>query len=146
VIVHTIGFTHKSAEEFFNLLQDNKVELLVDIRLNNTSQLAGFSKMQNLEYFLWTIGKIAYLHYPMFSPTHEMLRSYQAKEVDWVLYLKEFEVLLDERDTFKDFKKQLGKYKNICLLCSEATPDRCHRSIVARYLKAHLKDAVIKDL
>lgn len=144
--IYTIGFTHKTARKFFNLLVKNKVELLVDIRLNNSSQLAGFTKSADLEYFLDVIGKIAYLHYPLFAPTKELLKDFQAKKITWEQYKSEFESLLKTRNTLNDYKKQIGSYKSICLLCSEEKPEHCHRSLVAQYLHKKIKRSVIKDL
>jgi uncharacterized protein (DUF488 family) len=138
MIIYTIGFTQKTAKEFFTLLTDNKVDAVIDIRLNNSSQLAGFTKMYDLEFFLKAIGKINYVHYPLFAPTKDILKKYKGKSITWNQYKTEFEDLLKERDSIKAFLKKIKKYKIICLLCSEGKAINCHRSIVANYIKDHI--------
>ncbi len=146
MIIYTIGFTKKTAKEFFSILIDNHVEVLIDIRLNNSSQLAGFTKMNDLAYFLNAIGKINYIHYPDFAPTKEILKNYQNNDISWEQYKIDFEELLSQRNCMKDFSKKVRKFTSLCLLCSEEKPIQCHRSLVANYLKTHIKDSVIKDL
>lgn len=122
--IFTIGYTHKSAKEFFYLLKVNKIEVIVDIRLNNTSQLAGFTKQKDLEYFASVIGKISYFHYPQFAPGKDLLKRYQKKQINWEDYEKEFKAKLKEID-LKDFLKRISKFTRICLLCSEEKADQC---------------------
>lgn len=127
----TIGFTKKTAEEFFNHLKDSGVFTVVDIRLNNTSQLAGFSKYPDIEYFLHSICGIEYIHEPMFSPSENTLKRYKKKEIDWNTYKEEFNQTMNERNISTLIKEKYLNLDNVCLLCSEPTPDNCHRSIIA---------------
>lgn len=128
----TIGFTKKSAEEFFSKLKEAKVRCLLDIRLNNSSQLAGFTKKPDLEYFLMEIGKIRYVHLPQFCPTSEIMDGYKTHRLTWQEYEKRFLALMKERKVEDTVVRESLNYG--CLLCSEDKPDRCHRSLVARYL------------
>ena len=128
----TIGFTGKTAEEFFTLLKDNGVKKIVDTRINNVSQLAGFSKGPDLKFFAKSIGKMGYEHNIDFAPTKELLSSYRDKKLSWEEYEKEYLNLLDMRKISK--KVKIGKLHNNCLLCSEHTPEKCHRRLLAEYL------------
>ena len=132
--IYTIGFTKKNAECFFELLKENKIDLLLDIRLNNKSQLAGFTKGNDLEYFLKQICKCDYLHYLWFTPTTDILDNYKAKKISWQEYETQYNKLIETRKEIKNFEKQFRKYKNICLLCSEPTPEQCHRRLAAEKL------------
>lgn len=129
----TIGFTKRSAAEFFGTLQRAGVRRVVDIRLNNTSQLAGFAKAKDLEYFLRAIGRIGYVHLPQFAPTEDILDAFKKHKGDWAVYEKAFNSLLAARraETLAAGLVQDGD----CLLCSEPTPEKCHRRLVAEYLK-----------
>ena len=126
--IYTIGYTQKSAEEFFKLLIDNGVEQVVDIRLNNTSQLSGFTKKNDLIYFLRELADIKYMEIKMLAPTKEILNEYRNTK-NWENYEKSFVELLEERDVQKNLDKRLLKDK-FCLLCSEANPAYCHRRLV----------------
>ncbi|MBC8420502.1 MAG: DUF488 domain-containing protein [Pseudomonadota bacterium] len=128
----TIGFTKKSAEQFFTKLSKAGVKRVIDIRLNNVSQLAGFAKQEDLRYFLKTICNIDYLHIPEFAPTKEIMDAYKKKKGDWAVYEKGFMALLAERKPEKSIAR--GQFDRGCLLCSEYTPDNCHRRLVADYL------------
>jgi len=134
IIVYTIGFTHKSAEEFFTKLKTSGVKRVVDVRLNNVSQLAGFSKKRDLEYFLREIGGIEYIHLPDLAPTQDILDEYKKNKGDWSVYEEKFLSLISERKIEENIPREMLDHS--CLLCSEATPDRCHRRLVAEYLKA----------
>lgn len=128
----TIGFTKKTAEQFFNLVQKAGVKRVVDIRLNNNSQLAGFSKKEDLRYFLKVISNIEYVHMPDLAPTQNILDEYKKKKGDWSLYEKKF---LDLMKTRKIEDKVPGDLLDGgCLLCSEDKPDHCHRRLVGEYL------------
>ncbi len=129
----TIGFTGKSAEQFFMHLQKAGVRLLIDTRLNNVSQLAGFTKRRDLEYFLRVIGGIAYVHDTELAPTGDILDAYKKKRMNWDEYEQRFSELL-ERRAVKDHRKP-GDFDRACLLCSEPTPEHCHRRLVGEYLK-----------
>jgi len=142
--IFTIGFTKKSAEQFFTRLKNSGTERLVDVRLNNVSQLAGFAKKDDLRYFLKAIGGIDYLHLPTLAPTQEMLDSYKKKGGDWQLYEKQFLELMCERQIESEVSKEV--LRNACLLCSEDTPERCHRRLVAEYLRDKWSDVEIVHL
>jgi uncharacterized protein (DUF488 family) len=131
----TIGFTHRSAEAFFSALINAKVKRLIDVRLNNTSQLAGFAKRGDLPYFLRTIAAIEYRHFPQWAPTKEILDGYKRRELRWDEYERRFIELLRQRRIEADADRAL--LDGACLLCSEPKPDRCHRRLVVEYLREH---------
>lgn len=137
----TIGFTKKSAEQFFARLKDAGVKRLVDVRLNNISQLAGFTKKDDLPYFAKAICNIDYVHLPELAPTAEILDPYKkAKNGDWDLYERQFLELMRARHIEKTPREILH---GGCLLCSEEAPHHCHRRLVAEYLKEHWGDVEI---
>jgi len=140
----TIGFTKKSAEHFFTRLKNSGTERLVDVRLNNVSQLAGFAKKDDLRYFLKAIDGINYLHLPLLAPTQQMLDSYKKKRGDWHLYEKQFLELMRERQIEREISREV--LLNACLLCSEDTPEHCHRRLVAEYLREKWGDVEIVHL
>jgi len=145
--IFTIGFAQKSAEEFFKLLTVNKIERLVDIRLNNSSQLAGFTKQKDLQYFLKTIAKIDYIHDIKYSPTKDILDNYKSGKISWEDYKVKYYNLISARKVEDIFKNSVqGKYSNICLLCSESQATNCHRRLLAEYLKSNLNDVKIVHL
>ena len=134
--LYTIGFTQKNAQEFFSLLKYNKIELLIDIRLNNKSQLAGFTKDPDLKFFLDQILKAQYVHDIIFAPTKELLDNYKKGLISWEGYEKEYNTMISTRQIEKVFNNIVqNKFQNICLLCSEATPECCHRRLLAEYLQ-----------
>lgn len=128
----TIGFTRTSAEHFFDRLLAAGVREVVDVRLHNTSQLAGFAKADDLAFFLRRIGGIGYRHEPLLAPTEEMLKSYRKEGVDWADYERRFLGLMAERRVEERLRPE--QFRGACLLCSEATPHHCHRRLVAEYL------------
>ncbi len=130
--LYTIGFTKKSAEDFFEALKKMKIKTLIDIRLNNTAQILGFSKEKHLPYFLKEICSCAYVHLPEWAPTQEILDSYKKKQSTWETYEKQFGFLLSQRDIIS--KASQMDLDNACLLCSEPTADKCHRRLVAEHL------------
>ncbi|CAN5685454.1 hypothetical protein BH23CHL2_BH23CHL2_03270 [soil metagenome] len=134
--IYTIGFTQKSAEEFFELLIRNNIQRLIDVRLNNKSQLAGFTKQQDLEYFLHEIGKIRYIHEPRLAPTPELLTGYRKKQYSWEDYEQIFGQLMEERAVERVLDPALFEVPAV-LLCSEPTAEHCHRRLVAEYLQHH---------
>lgn len=136
--IFTIGFTNKSAEKFFNLLTQNNVIKVIDIRLNNKSQLAGFTKGNDLKFFLKKICNIEYIYMPELAPTKDLLDDYKQKKITWKDYEVRFNKLLDNTD----IHKLLGciDLNNSCLLCSEDKPDQCHRRLVAEKIKIVLKE------
>lgn len=131
----TIGFTQKTAHDFFGLLQESGVKRIVDVRLNNVSQLAGFAKKNDLAYFLEKICNAQYVHTPELAPTKEILDDYKKKGGDWKVYEKKFLSLMKERKVEDTLSKQI--ISEGCLLCSEHKPHHCHRRLVAEYLKHH---------
>ena len=141
--VYTIGFTQKSAKEFFELIKQNGIELLIDIRLNNVSQLAGFAKGKDLEYFLKEICNCKYMHDDLFAPTKELLDDYRAKKVSWDKYEEIFLGIVNARNLASRFEKLYSKSEKICLLCTEPTAEKCHRRLVAECLKENIEDIEI---
>jgi uncharacterized protein (DUF488 family) len=144
VTLFTIGFAKKSAEQFFSILMQAGVQKVFDIRLHNVSQLAGFTKRDDLSYFLKAIAQIDYLHMPALAPTQEIFDAYKKKKGGWAAYEKAFNDLLRERRPEKFLSKE--KVQQACLLCSEPDPDHCHRRLVAEYLKAHWNNLRIVHL
>ena len=142
--VMTIGFTKKSAEEFFQTLRASGTKRVVDVRLNNVSQLAGFAKKQDLAYFLETICGIEYVHQPMLAPTQEMLDEYRKAGVNWDLYEARFLELMRQRRI--EDKISPESIADGCLLCSEEKPHHCHRRLVAEYLKQQWGGVEIEHL
>jgi uncharacterized protein (DUF488 family) len=132
--VYTIGFTKRSAEDFFSTLANSGAKRLVDVRLNNSSQLAGFSKRDDLKYFLKAICGMEYVHLPELAPTQEMLDAYKGKTIMWDAYAVQFNALLAARQVENSVTREV--IEGACLLCSEAKPDQCHRRLVAEYFKA----------
>jgi uncharacterized protein (DUF488 family) len=130
--ISTIGFTKTTAEGFFERLLKAGVKKVVDVRLHNTSQLAGFAKADDLAYFLKKVGDIQYLHEPRLAPTDSMLRAYKKEKGDWRAYEERFLGLMSERLIENHFKPEM--LDGACLLCSEATPHHCHRRLVCEYL------------
>jgi uncharacterized protein (DUF488 family) len=132
--IYTIGFTQKSAETFFTLLADNDITLLADIRLRPGGQLSGFSKGSDLAYFLERLcNGCGYLHLPLLAPTKEILDGYRS-DGDWARYERRFRMLMDERNVPDTLDRALFANHRVCLLCSEATPEQCHRRLVAERL------------
>ncbi len=131
--IFTIGFTKKPAERFFTKLQQAGVKRLVDVRLNNVSQLAGFAKREDLSYFCRVIGGIDYLHLRELAPTQEMLDAYKKQKGDWDLYARQFLELMSERRVEDNISRET--LAQACLLCSEDSPEHCHRRLVAQYLR-----------
>ena len=129
----TIGFTEKSAESFFNVLTINNVKKIVDTRINNVSQLSGYAKGNDLKFFAKSIGNIEYEHNINLDPTKELLSRYRDKKISWAEYEIEYLNLLDSRKISQ--KMDIEKLHENCLLCSEHTPEKCHRRLLAEYLK-----------
>jgi uncharacterized protein (DUF488 family) len=144
VKIFTIGFTKKSAETFFTRLRDARVRRLIDVRLNNVSQLAGFTKKDDLRYFSKQICDIDYMHLPQLAPTSEILDPYKKqKNGDWRLYEQQFLALMEARHIEQIEPTILD---GACLLCSEEKPHNCHRRLVAEYLKERWTDVQIEHL
>ena len=133
--VYTIGFTKKSAQRFFDLIRSSGARRVIDVRLNNVSQLAGFAKRDDLAYFLRTICDVDYVHLPQLAPTKDMLDEYKKGHGSWDGYEAQFLDLMRERRIEENLSREL--IDDGCLLCSEHEPHRCHRRLVAEYLEQH---------
>jgi len=133
VEIYTIGFTKKGAEEFFALLDEAKVDRLVDTRLRNRSQLAGFAKRDDLIYFLDEIAGVEYKHKKALAPTKELLDDWRDDSINWQQYEDRFFSLMEQREVEKELKKEYFDDKTV-LLCSEHDPSYCHRRLVIEYL------------
>ncbi len=142
--IFTIGFTKKSLKQFIELLKNADVQTVIDVRLRNTSQLAGWSKYPDFAYLLAAGFGIHYEHHPEFAPTNELLDTYK-KAGDWQWYEEQFNRLLAARDLTASGQALLTK-ENICLLCAEPTADKCHRRLVADYLAQLNADVQITHL
>lgn len=134
--IYTIGFTKKSAEGFFGLLRDAGVSRLIDVRLNNQSQLAGFAKRDDLAFFLREICRSDYVHQPLLAPDQDSLKSYRGGEMDWETYERRFMSLLAQREVELTIDWSSLFDSTPVLLCSEHTPERCHRRLVIEYLNS----------
>lgn len=142
--VFTIGFTKKNARQFFETLRKSGTKRVVDVRLNNVSQLAGFAKRDDLKFFLKEVCDIDYVHVPDLAPTKEMLDEYKKLKGDWNIYEKRFLDLMEKRRIEERIPKEV--IAEGCLLCSEDKPHHCHRRLVAEYLKQHWGDLDISHL
>ena len=131
----TIGFTEKSAEKFFGLVKRSGAKRIVDVRVNNVSQLAGFAKKKDLEYFTREICGMGYLHLPELAPTQSMLDAYKKNNGDWSVYEGQFLALMGQRRIEATLDREV--LNGGCLLCSENKPHHCHRRLVAEYLQNH---------
>ncbi len=132
IAVATIGFTKTTAAGFFERIRQARVKQVIDVRLHNTSQLAGFAKADDLAYFLKEICGIAYTHEPLLAPADDMLRAYKRDKGDWDEYQAQFLHLMVERKIENAFSP--AQFASACLLCSEPTPHHCHRRLVCEYL------------
>lgn len=130
--VYSIGFTQKKAERFFDLLRVAKINTLIDVRLNNVSQLAGFAKRDDLRFFLKELCQAEYVHLPELAPTQDMLKAYKQNGMTWDEYEKRFLDLMAQRQVERIVDQNL--FDDGCLLCSEHKPHQCHRRLVIQYL------------
>ena len=142
ITLYTIGFTKKNAEKFFSLLRGAGLRKLVDIRINNSSQLAGFAKGQDLEFFVKEICNAEYLHITDMAPTKELLKDYQDKSIDWMGYTAVFLKILNSRRIAQRYP--VDYFDEACFLCTEETPENCHRRLVVEYLKQNNPDKDIR--
>ncbi len=140
----TIGFTKKSAERFFDLLASSGAKRVVDVRLNNVSQLAGFAKRDDLKYFLRRVCGIDYVHLPDLAPTRELLADYRKNRIDWDTYERQFLDLMRARRIEDSIPREV--IHGGCLLCSEDKPHHCHRRLVAQYLDEHWGGIEVRHL
>jgi uncharacterized protein (DUF488 family) len=132
--LYSIGFTQRSAEDFFGTLKSAGIRRLVDIRLNNTSQLAAFAKKDDLAYFLQAICGIKYEHAPLLAPTQEILDAHRKSKGDWATWERDFNALIRERKIETKLDRAEFAQPTV-LLCSERTPEHCHRRLVLEYLQ-----------
>ncbi|WP_144146989.1 DUF488 family protein [Paraburkholderia sp. BCC1884] len=132
--VATIGFTNKSAEQFFGLLRQAEVRTLLDVRLNNVSQLAGFAKKADLKYFLFELLGASFVELRDLAPEKQMLARYRKNELSWDGYAEEYGSLLARRRVESTLDKSL--FDRGCLLCSEDNPHYCHRRLAVEYLRS----------
>lgn len=143
--IYTIGFTRKTASEFFGLLKNAGIKRLLDVRLNNTSQLASFAKRDDLAYFLRELCGADYRHEPMLAPTQELLDAYKKSKGSWEDYETAFLALMRERSIESNLSPSLFAVPTV-MLCSEATAEQCHRRLVAEYLREKWEDVKIIHL
>ena len=130
--IFTIGFTQKKAESFFKLIKSENIKTLVDVRLNNVSQLSGFAKRDDLKFFLKELCGTEYEHAPELAPTKDILNAYKKKEISWDIYEDKFLNLMSKRQIEKSINPDV--LDQGCLLCSEHKPHFCHRRLVVEYL------------
>ncbi len=130
--VFTIGYAGKNARQFFSILKQTGIRKVIDVRLYNTSQLAGFSKKQDVEYFLQAIVGAEYIHMPIMAPTKQLLNDYKKRWISWQQYETQFKSIIAQRRIDKHIMPQ--DIDMSCFLCSEATADNCHRRLAAEYL------------
>ena len=147
MIIYTIGFTQKSAETFFETLRKLYVKILIDVRLFNSTQLAGFAKKNDLKYFLKAICNCDYIHCVNYAPTKKILEDYKKEKITWKDYELQYKILMDERKAVKDFITCFNEiYDSVCLLCAEPTPEHCHRRLFAELIAEKLDDVEIIHL
>lgn len=143
--IYTIGFTQTTAEHFFTRLTDARIECLLDVRLNNTSQLAGFAKAQDLPYFARELVSATYEHEPLLAPTQDILDAYKKRKGDWIVYEQEFVALMEER-RIHEILSPASFERRTALLCSEAEAEHCHRRLVAEFLAERWPDVEVVHL
>lgn len=142
--LYTIGFTKKSADAFFGLLRTSGAERLVDVRLNNVSQLAGFAKRDDLAFFVRELCGMEYHHELELAPTKTMLDDYKKHGASWTDYERSFMDLMANREIETHVSRDL--LNNSVLLCSEVAPHNCHRRLVVEYLADRWGDLTIEHL
>lgn len=133
--LYTIGFTKKTAEYFFEAIRKAGIKRILDVRLNNVSQLAGFAKKNDLKFFAKELCEADYVHLPELAPTKDILDAYKKNKGSWQDYENEFLELMKRRRIEETLSKEL--FDDGCLLCSEDKPHHCHRRLVADYLNQH---------
>lgn len=142
--LYTIGFTGKNASQFFGLLRNNGVSTVIDTRISNASQLAGYAKGSDLPFFLKEIGGIGYAHNLDFAPTKELLDLYRGKKMNWKEYEDAYLNLIDMRKVGDKIRPE--SLHQHCLLCSEHGPEKCHRRLLAEYFQHRFNDVEIVHL
>ena len=142
--IFTIGYAGKDARQFFSIHKQAGIKKVIDVRLYNTSQLAGFTKKQDLEYFLQTIIGAEYIHLPIMAPTKQLLNGYKKGLISWQQYETQFKEIISQRQIERYIKPQDADMS--CFLCSEAKADKCHRRLVAEYLTEHWQNISVHHL
>lgn len=140
ITLYTIGFTKKNARQFFGLIQGSGVRKVLDTRLNNVSQLAGFTKKDDLAFFLEKLAGVSYEHALRLAPTDDILKSYKKGEISWDVYADAYIDLINRRYVEDLFSADV--LDGACLLCSEPTPHHCHRRLAAEFFQNHLGGGV----
>ena len=140
----TIGFTGKSAEKFFGLLESSTAAKLIDIRINRTSQLAGFAKEQDLRFFLPKLAGMQYQVWEDLAPTKELLASYRDKEIVWGEFSQKYQDLIRDRGVLE--KSAQADFDNAVLLCSENEPEKCHRTLLAELVTGQFPEFRVINL
>lgn len=143
--IYSIGFTQKNASQFFGALRANGIERLLDVRLNNTSQLAGFAKVSDLPFFLAELCGAEYEHEPLLAPTQDILDAYKKEKGDWNIYTRAYLELIRSRKIETALSKASFQKRTV-LLCSEFTAEHCHRRLALEYLQQHWDDVIIRHL
>ena len=143
--IYSIGFTQKSASEFFETLKAHGIERLLDVRLNNTSQLAGFAKQADLAYFVREICRAAYEYEPLLAPTQEILDAFKKHKGDWNVYTEAYQSLIRERKVEEALSRESFR-KKTALLCSEPTAEHCHRRLALEHLQRYWEEVVIRHI
>lgn len=133
ITIYTIGFSKKDAETFFGKLEEAGIRCVIDVRLRNTSHLAGFTKRDDLRFFLRRVAEIDYVHVPELAPTEALLDDYLKRRIDWLTYEHRFNEIIAARGVETLVTPE--RLANACLLCSEGLSDKCHRRLVAEYLQ-----------
>lgn len=144
ITIHTIGCSKKSAAAFFDKLKEAGIQRVIDVRLRNTSHLVGFAKRDDLEFFLRRIADIDYIHTPELAPTETLLDDYLKRRIDWPTYEHRFNKIMRERRIENTVAPD--ELEDACLLCSEPMPDKCHRRLVAGYLRQAWGNVRIKHI
>lgn len=136
----------KIGQSFFELLKKNEIELLLDIRLNNKSQLAGFTKEEDLCYFLSEICNCKYRHCFEYAPTKEIMDAYKKKSISWNEYEEMYTDLILKRGNYKNFCNEFADFQNVCLLCSEPAADQCHRRLAAEIISQNNPQVIVRHI
>lgn len=141
MLLYTIGFTKKTAEQFFERIKYYRIQILVDVRLKNTSQLMRFSHGKDIEYLLKNLCNCEYEHCVNYAPTAEILTDWKKKRITWPEYEQRYHALMTERNSVRDFMtRYYGVYESVCLLCSEVSPEHCHRRLLAEMFHEQKND------
>ncbi len=151
--LYTIGFKKRSAEKFFTILKDSNIQKLIDVRRKNNSLFSGFTKKQDLRFFLEECFAIIYEHIPEFAPSEGLLKSYRkrigSKKYDlnaWDDYERQFYREVLSKPIVGRFKIAVETFSSVCLLCSEEKADYCHRRLLAEYFERQLSNIKVIHL